>query len=310
MNNVAVDLGMKKSALGPKKKKAKQSEFVRWFAPLVQALKDLGGSAAPREALERIAEIEKVPEELRNEVLSSGQERFYNQVHWARQYLVWAGLIDSGRRGVWTLTPAGRQTTLTANSAREIFLEQVRQRAKLRKPSNEAVRELIAQDDEQPLDTPQADEDASLVSFLQVVKSLSPSGFERLSMRLLREAGFERVSVTGRSNDGGIDGVGVLQLNDLVSFKVVFQCKKCENAVPPKEIRDLRGAMQGRAEKGIFLTTSTFTSNARSEAERAGAVPIELVDGEKLFEMFKRYELGLKPRTVFDIDLSFFEQFE
>lgn len=297
-------------ALVESKKKPKQSEFVRWFAPLVQALKDLGGSAAPREALERIAEIEKVPEALRNEVLSSGQERFYNQVHWARQYLVWAGLIDSGRRGVWTLTSTGRQTTLTAEAAREIFLEQVRLRAKLRKPSNDAVRESLAQEEELPPDTPQADEDASLIGFLRVVKGLSPSGFERLSMRLLREAGFERVSVTGRSNDGGIDGVGVLQLNDLVSFNVVFQCKKWENAVPPKEIRDLRGAMQGRAEKGIFLTTSTFTSNARAEAERPGAVPIELVDGEKLFDMFKRYELGLKPRTVFDIDLSFFEQFE
>lgn len=297
-------------ALVESKKKPKQSEFVRWFAPLVQALKDLGGSAAPREALERIAEIEKVPEALRNEVLSSGQERFYNQVHWARQYLVWAGLIDSGRRGVWTLTSTGRQTTLTAEAAREIFLEQVSLRAKLRKPSNDAVRESMAQEEELPPDTPQADEDASLIGFLRVVKGLSPSGFERLSMRLLREAGFERVSVTGRSNDGGIDGVGVLQLNDLVSFNVVFQCKKWENAVPPKEIRDLRGAMQGRAEKGIFLTTSTFTSNARAEAERPGAVPIELVDGEKLFDMFKRYELGLKPRTVFDIDLSFFEQFE
>ncbi len=297
-------------ALVESKKKPKQSEFVRWFAPLVQALKDLGGSAAPREALERIAEIEKVPEALRNEVLSSGQERFYNQVHWARQYLVWAGLIDSGRRGVWTLTSTGRQTTLTTEAAREIFLEQVRLRAKLRKPSNDAVPESVAQEEELPPDTPQADEDASLIGFLRVVKGLSPSGFERLSMRLLREAGFERVSVTGRSNDGGIDGVGVLQLNDLVSFNVVFQCKKWENAVPPKEIRDLRGAMQGRAEKGIFLTTSTFTSNARAEAERPGAVPIELVDGEKLFDMFKRYELGLKPRTVFDIDLSFFEQFE
>lgn len=309
MNKVTASSGTTKTSV-ESKKKAKQSEFVRWFAPLVQALKDLGGSAAPREALERIAEIEQVPEALRNEVLSSGQERFYNQVHWARQYLVWAGLIDSGRRGVWTLTPAGRQTTLTAESAREIFLDQVRLRAKLRKPSNDVVRESVAQDDELPPDTPQADEDASLVGFLRVVKSLSPSGFERLSMRLLREAGFERVSVTGRSNDGGIDGVGVLQLNDLVSFNVVFQCKKWENAVPPKEIRDLRGAMQGRAEKGIFLTTSTFTSNARMEAERPGAVPIELVDGEKLFDMFKRYELGLKPRTVFDIDLSFFEQFE
>ncbi|MEY4506892.1 MAG: hypothetical protein RL297_1470 [Pseudomonadota bacterium] len=299
-----------RKAIGDPKKKPKQSEFVRWFAPLVQALKDLGGSAAPREALERIAEIEQVPEALRNEVLSSGQERFYNQVHWARQYLVWAGLIDSGRRGVWTLTTAGCHTTLNAETAREIFLEQVRLRAKLRKPSNDSTAESSLQDEALPPDTPQADEDASLLGFLRVVKNLSSSGFERLSMRLLREAGFERVSVTGRSNDGGIDGVGVLQLNDLVSFNVVFQCKKWENAVPPKEIRDLRGAMQGRAEKGIFLTTSTFTSNARVEAERPGAVPIELVDGEKLFDMFKRYELGLKPRTVFDIDLSFFEQFE
>jgi restriction system protein len=291
------------------KKVAKQSEFVRWFAPLVQALKDLGGSAAPREALVRIAEIEKVPESLRNEVLASGQERFYNQVHWARQYLVWEGLIDSGRRGVWTLTALGRQTTLTDDSARAIFLKQVKQQAKLRKPVETGKESVVTEDALQP-DTPQADQDSSLQGFLRVVKALSPSGFERLSMRLLREAGFERVSVTGRSNDGGIDGVGVLQLNDLVSFNVVFQCKKWENSVPPKEIRDLRGAMDGRAEKGIFLTTSTFTSNARAEAERPGAVPIELVDGEKLFEMFKRYELGLKPRTVYDIDVTFFEQFD
>ena len=129
-------------------------------------------------------------------------------------------------------------------------------------------------------------------------------------MRLLREAGFERVHVTGRSNDGGIDGLGVLQVNDLMSFNVVFQCKKWEQPIPPKEIRDLRGAMNGRAEKGIFLTTSAFTINARAEAERPGAVPVELVDGEKLFEMFKKYELGLKPRTVYDIDLPFFDQFE
>ena len=289
--------------------KTKQSEFVRWFAPLLQALKDLGGSAAPREALERIAEIENVPEALRNEVLSSGQERFYNQVHWARQYLVWEGLIDSGKRGVWTLTPKGLATQLNATSAREIFLDQVRKHAAIKKPTP-TPSERVSDIDDRPEDTPQSDEDASLQSFLRVVKGLSPNGFERLSMRLRREAGFERVSVTGRSNDGGIDGVGVLQLNDLVSFNVVFQCKKWEGSVPPKEIRDLRGAMAGRAEKGIFLTTGAFTSNARAEAERPGAVPIELVDGEKLFDMFKRYELGLKPRTVFDIDLAFFEQFK
>ena len=291
------------------KPKTKQSEFVRWFGPLLQALRDLGGSASPREALDRIAQIEKVPESLRNEILKSGQERFYNQVHWARQYLVWEGLIESGRRGIWSLTLAGKNVVLSADDARQVFLRQVQRQAKLRKPVGETPSQMI-KDDETPADTPQADQDSSLQGFLEVVKALTPNGFERLCMRLLREAGFERVQVTGRSNDGGIDGVGVLQLNDLMSFNVVFQCKKWEDAVPPKEIRDLRGAMDGRSDKGIFLTTSTYTSNARAEAERAGAVPIELVDGEKLFEMFKRYELGLKPRTVYDIDVSFFEQFE
>ena len=291
------------------KTKTKQSEFVRWFGPLLQALRDLGGSASPREALDRIAQIEKVPESSRNEILKSGQERFYNQVHWARQYLVWEGLIESGRRGVWSLTLTGKNLVLSPDEARQIFQRQVQRQAKLRKPAGEAQSETV-KNDETPADTPQADQDSSLQGFLEVVKALTPSGFERLCMRLLREAGFERVQVTGRSNDGGIDGVGVLQLNDLMSFNVVFQCKKWENAVPPKEIRDLRGAMDGRSDKGIFLTTSTYTSNARAEAERPGAVPIELVDGEKLFEMFKRYELGLKPRTVYDIDVSFFEQFE
>lgn len=299
------------SAQKPDKANNKQAEFVQWFGPLLQALRDLGGSASPREAIDRIAEIEKVPEKLRNEVLKSGQERFYNQVHWARQYLVWEGYIESGRRGVWSLTPTGKNVVLTQEEARRVFLQRVQAQAKLRKPAGDSEpRVATKQDDAGPADTPQADQDSSLQGFLSVVKSLSPSGFERLSMRLLREAGFERVQVTGRSNDGGIDGVGVLQLNDLMSFNVVFQCKKWEQSVPPKEIRDLRGAMNGRAEKGIFLTTSTFSSNARAEAERPGAVPIELVDGEKLFEMFKRYELGLKPRTVYDIDTSFFEQFE
>jgi len=291
--------------------KGTQSEFVRWFAPLLDALRDLGGSASPREALDRIAEIESIPEQARNAILKSGQERFYNQVHWARQYLVWAGLIESGRRGVWTLTPEGRRTTLNPETARALFLSLARDRARLRKASPAASAERPVQYPEGVgPDTPQGDQDAAFHAFLQVVKSLSPAGFERLCMRLLRESGFERVQVTGRSNDGGIDGIGVLQLNDLMSFNVVFQRKKWAMPVPPKEIRDLRGAMVGRAEKGIFQTTTTFTTNAHAEADRPGAVPIELVDGERLFEMFKKFELGLKPRTVYDVELSFFEQFE
>ena len=202
--------------------KSKQSEFVKWFGPLLQALRDLGGSATPREAIEKIATNEKVPASAREEILKSGQDRFYNQVMWARQYLVWEGYIDSGQRGVWSLTHLGKNVTLTLAESREIFLKQVQRFSKIRKTASKletsGPSEIVVNQD-----TPQSDQDASLENFLIVVKSLSPSGFERLCMRLLREAGFERVQVTGRSNDGGIDGVGVLKLNDLISFKVVFQ---------------------------------------------------------------------------------------
>lgn len=288
--------------------RAGQADFVRWFGPLLEALRSLGGSASPREAVDRIAEQERVPQELQNATLKSGQSRFYNQVHWARQYLVWEGLIDSGKRGVWSLTAKGRDVRLDADAAREMFLRQVRRHAGLRKQADDqSASNAGAQD--APADTPQSDQDSTLDVFLEVIRGMSAKGFERLCMRLLREAGFERVQVTGRSNDGGVDGIGVLQVNDLVSFNVVFQCKKWDQSVPPKEVRDLRGAMDGRAEKGIFLTTSAFSSNARAEAERQGAAPIELVDGVKLFEMFKKYELGLKPRVVYDVDPTFFEQF-
>jgi restriction system protein len=145
---------------------------------------------------------------------------------------------------------------------------------------------------------------------LAVLLALPPEGFERLSQRLLRESGFVQVVVTGRSGDGGIDGYGTLQVNPLVSFKVLFQCKRYTKSVSPSEVRDFRSAMQGRADKGIVITTGTFTSEARREAARDGVPPIELVDGEKLVNMFVDLELGLKPVTVYEIDASFFNEFK
>ena len=147
-------------------------------------------------------------------------------------------------------------------------------------------------------------------TLLQLLRSLPPAGFERLCQRLLREAGFEQVIVTGRSGDGGIDGQGILQLNPFVSFKVLFQCKRYSSAVTPSQVRDFRGAMMGRADKGIILTTGTFTAEAQKEALRDGVSPIELVNGEKLIDMFERLELGLKPRKTFDVDEQFFEPYQ
>jgi len=144
---------------------------------------------------------------------------------------------------------------------------------------------------------------------IKKLMSLSAGGFERLCQRLLRESGFESVTVTGRSGDGGLDGIGVLQVNAFVSFKVLFQCKRYIGSVTPSQVRDFRGAMMGRADKGIILTTGTFTSDAKKEAVRDGVPPIELVDGEKLLDMFETLELGLKPRKAYEIDEKFFDDF-
>lgn len=144
---------------------------------------------------------------------------------------------------------------------------------------------------------------------LDLLRSFPAEGFERLSQRLLRESGFSQVRVTGRSGDGGIDGNGTLQLNPLVSFRVLFQCKKYSGAVVPSQVRDFRGAMTGRADKGIIITTGTFTAEAKREAARDGAPPIELIDGEKLINMFQELELGLKPVTTYEINERFFEEF-
>ena len=143
---------------------------------------------------------------------------------------------------------------------------------------------------------------------LTLLLRLSPAGFERLCQRLLRESGFVRVVVTGRSGDGGIDGHGTLQVNPLVSFKVLFQCKRYSNAVTPTQVRYFRGAMQGPADKGIVTTTGTFTAEARKEATRDGVPPIELVDGQKMIDMFSELELGLKPIKTFEIDADFFKE--
>lgn len=144
---------------------------------------------------------------------------------------------------------------------------------------------------------------------LGILMALPPPGFERFSQRLLREAGFQEVQVTGRSGDEGIDGIGLLQVNPLVSFKVLFQCKRYRKSVTPSHVRDFRGAMAGRADKGIIITTGTFTSDARKEAVRDGVPAIELVDGQKLETMLENLELGLTPVKAFRIERAFFKDF-
>jgi restriction system protein len=286
------------------KRKNSQAEFVRWFGPLLDALRQLGGSAKPREAADIIAENLQLKNEKLNALLDSGQSRFYNQVAWARQYLAWEGLLDTSQHGIWALSSKGENTVLTDEQARGIFLKWVEIHRKTKRDKSE--KEIIQEQEESE---PNEIQTANKTDLLQVLQSLTPSGFEKICQRLLRESGFEKVVVTGQSHDGGIDGYGTLEMNPFVSFKVLFQCKRYKGTVSRAQVGDFRNAMIGRAEKGIIMTTGTFSSDAVKEANRDGAPQVELVDGEKLVEMFKRVELGVKPRTIYEVDLPFFEPY-
>lgn len=279
----------------------KGPQFTKFFQPVIDALLELGGSGRPGEVMDVIAEKLEVGDDERDAAISSGESRFNNSVNWARFYLAKAGLIDASTRGVWTLTEEGRKTSLSPDATYALFKiihkQFVGPRVKKSKSEKETV-DLL----------PESDLEHRSV-LLGVFQSLSANGFERLCQRLLRESGFEAVTVTGRSGDGGLDGIGVLQMNSFVSFKVLFQCKRYSGAVNPSQVRDFRGAMMGRADKGIIMTTGTFTSDAKKEAVRDGVPPIELVDGEKLLDMFEQLELGLKPIKAFEVDTKFFDEF-
>lgn len=274
------------------------------MGPILDAIRELGGSGKPREVCDLIAERSAVTDKRLEESLKSGQTRYYNQVHWARQYLVWEGLLDGSTHGVWALTPTGYETTLDDAAARNLFLKWVKIHAVAKRKGGGEEDDGATADDDDAV----GGQDHKYL-LLEILKKVTPEGFERVCARLLRESGFEKVTVTGRPKDGGIDGIGILQVNPFVSFKVLFQCKRYKGSVSRAQVGDFRNAMIGRADKGIIITTGSFTLDARGEADRDGAPPVELVDGEKLVEMFERAKLGLKPRTVYELDHSFFAGF-
>jgi restriction system protein len=287
-----------------KMNRSKGPQFVRFFKPIIEVLKESGGSGTVAEVIDRVVEKMRIPESEQQEILKGGQTRVRNQIQWARFYLANAGYIASSKRGIWTLTEKGLSINAMTFDTLGIFKEIHKSFQKTKKPK-EPGKPAVEETEEEDIEPPD-----HRTNLLNLIKSLPPSGFERLSQRLLRESGFQKVVVTGRTGDGGIDGVGILQVNPFVSFNVLFQCKRYQGAVTPSQIRDFRGAMMGRADKGIIITTGTFTLEAKKEARRDGAPPIELVDGDSLVQMFEQLQLGLIPRTTYDVDEKFFDDFK
>lgn len=286
-------------------------QVAKFVNPVLNALKCLGNSGRPAEvcaAVVRDMGLEGSP--ILEETLKSGVSKFENKIAWVRLYLVRARYIDRSQRGVWALTEKGRNSPpLSAEEANKLVLEVQRQDKKATESGDSQSEE---EDDTSDVAPEGSEYKAEL---LEIIRGLSPRGFEQLCQRLLRESGFEQVIVTGRSGDGGIDGIGVLKVNAFVAFKVLFQCKRYAGTVSSTEVCNLHGAMQGRADKGIILTTGTFTAAAMKEAVRDGVPPIELVDGERLVGLFEELagvadDWALVPIKTYELNPAFFSQFD
>jgi len=266
--------------------KVKIPTYDRLMNPVIQALQILGGSGTIDEIDNKATEVIGLSDE-QLEVLhdeKGGQTEVAYRLAWARTYLKKFGILENSARGVWALTPQGtRAETIDEKEVVQFVREKLKNR-----------RQTVDEEkiEESGIEQSWRDE------LLQTLLKMDATAFERLIKRMLRESGFIQVEVTGRSGDRGIDGKGIMRLSGLLSFHVIFQCKRYRDSVTPNLVRDFRGAMVGRADKGLFITTGTFTKEAIREATRDGAPAIDLIDGEQLMDKLKELGLGVQTEKV------------
>lgn len=267
------------------------------YNPLLQALRDLGGSGTIDEIAERVIVALQIPEEaaslVHNADYSNATEVEY-RLAWARTYLKNYGILERSGRGVWAIR-ADKQSVERVDPVEVNRFIQA-----LNRPKSNGTTETVEEDEAvTQVQDPEAPDAAWRQTLHRVLTTvLTPDAFERLAMRLLRESGFVHAEVTGRSGDGGIDGKGIARMAGVLSFHVVFQCKRYQGAVSSSQVRDFRGAMVGRADKGLLITTGRFSRDAVTEATREGAPPIDLIDGDRLAEMLKNLKLGVRTELV------------
>ena len=269
--------------------KKKIPTFDELMDPSIQALKRLGGSASLDELVTEIVELLDLSQEVANAPHgTTGTTELEYRSAWARTYLRKAGLIENSERGVWALTPEGTK-------ADDVDGRQIARDVKAQ--TKQATDKESGSPVEPETILPWQDR------LIAVLQAMDPIAFERLCQRILRESGFVEVEVTKRSGDGGIDGFGTLRIGGLISFNVLFQSKRYKGNIGSDAVRDFRGAMVGRADKGMIISTGGFTLDARREARRDGAPPIDLIDGPLLADKLKELKLGVRTHMVEDVEV-------
>lgn len=284
--------------------------YTNLINPVFQALKDLGGSGKNDEITNCLIEQLNISDEVADIMhKNSDQTELEYQAAWARTYLKKYGVITNSERAVWSINP--NYINVPSLDEKEIVSTITKENAEKRATqSKKKNKNDYPEDDIDTNDEVEFPDEAKpwKAKLLEILQNMDPYGFERLSQRLLRECGFENVTVTKKSGDGGIDGTGKLKINGIFSFNVAFQCKRYKNLVGASEIRDFRGSLTTDIEKGVFITTGTFSKAAKEEASNPGKQQIDLIDGEEFINKIAEYQIGVKPITTYEIDEDFFRK--
>jgi len=269
--------------------------FDSMMNPLLQALRHLGGSGTIEEIDNEVVDILQLPDDqidiIHDPDRGSITEVGY-RLAWTRTYLKKFGILENSSRGVWAFTPEGSR------------VDQVDPREVVRFVREQDKQQRAARVDEDDIEDIDDEVTSWREELIDVLLQMEPAAFERLFQRILRESGFTQVEVTGRSGDHGIDGTGIMRLGGFLSFRVLFQCKRYQGSIGAGIVRDFRGAMVGRADKGLLVTTSSFTQAAIQEATRDGAPAIDLINGDQLIDKLKELNLGVKTEQVITEQVS------
>lgn len=280
--------------------------------PTYEALLELGGSGTNDEICAQVIKAMNLPDDVVDEphLGNINQTELEYQLAWARTYLKNFGVIVNSGRSVWAIAPD--YTAKVELNTKEIVAYTVNRNMQRR--LNAAASTEVQ--DSEPNDTDPSNDYEEYPDEIkpwrqklsEILQNMDPYGFERLTQRLLRECGFSQVEVTKKSGDGGIDGTGKLKINGIFSFNVAFQCKRYKGAVSAGDIRDFRGSLTTDIEKGVLITTGTFTKAAKEEASNPGKQQIDLIDGEEFINKIAEYGIGVKEVKTYEIDEKFFEK--
>ncbi len=299
-------------------------DYQTLMLPVLNAAKD--GELKTQEVIIKLANDFSLSEDEKEEMLPSGKQRtFDNRVNWAKSYLKQAGLIYYTRRGYYALTDQGKEVLDQGlDRIDNKFLDQFEafQNFKNRQSGNESNKTRIETIGE---DTATPDEELRLahrkintalaIDLLDRVRQSSPLFFEELIVELLIAMGYGGTSedagrALGRSGDDGVDGV--IDQDPLGVDQIYIQAKRYAegNTIGSGAIRDFFGALNlKKAQKGIFFTTSSFSSSAIQTAKDLG-MRIVLIDGAQLVKLMIRYNIGCRDEEILHlkkVDEEFFE---